>query len=320
MSAQIFENDIAEYAVTAWHRLGHVHGDVFMTPVNPWPEFERTDVYVKRSNPFSLDYPDYVQIPEVSAVVRTDDGTVVNPSVTKRFGIPDYSWMDEFAQAAKSEGLIEGYVSRGTLGHGSRAYASFLIGEPFDLGGGDLIKNMLTCFDGVDGSTGGGCKNTVERVVCANTWAAYLTKAPVMFSERHTSNYQGRIDMAWRGLLEVHAQQAELGSAIEQWANDLYAEHQFMELTKQLLGKRPEDKGRAQTMWDNKRQGLIGRYWNDDLDSGLRTTRLGALMAVQGYEQWSAPVRGAEREARHLDNLIFGEQKLTAKAAQLLAV
>ena len=51
MSADIYEDDLALYAKTAWHRLGHVHGDLIDLDTYldyPWPFVaQREPLYVK---------------------------------------------------------------------------------------------------------------------------------------------------------------------------------------------------------------------------------------------------------------------------------
>ena len=318
MSHQIFEDDVAEYATDAWHGLGHVHGRPFLPNevVSPWPQFERVPTYIwvddgKRT-------PGVVPTGN-DAIVRVDDVTkILNPNVTGRFGLPDLNWIDDFAAAAFEQGYISGFQTRGTLDHGQRAYASLKLSEDIVVGN-ELLHSFVTLYDGVQG-TGAGARNTVERVVCSNTWAAYLIGSPVLFSERHTTNFQARIDMGWKALLATWEAKAELGREIERWANEVYTEAQFNGLVNQLVPIDPvKDSKRSVGMATTKRKGLQKRYHAADLDTGVRETKFGALMAVQGWEQWEAPVRGADQQYRHTEALVFGKQSLTEEAAALLA-
>jgi hypothetical protein len=65
---------------------------------------------------------------------------------------------------------------------------------------------------------------------------------------------------------------------------------------------------------------MTQRYFAADID-GIRATKMGALMAIQGYEQHVAQVnKGADRSGRNLAQTVFGEKTapLSVAASALL--
>lgn len=313
MTAHIYNKDIAEYSETAWHGKGHVHDGEFtpMEVIADFPQFERRPTYVQHGMGLAQTGTD--------AIVRVDDPTeIMNPCVTARYGVPDYGWFDQFCIEAIDAGAVEGFSTRGTLYNGRLAYASLKIGDDIWIGDGDRLENYLTLFDGTKGIACGG-KNTVARVVCKNTWDAHLTGAPVLFQEKHTTNVAERLEVAWRALLATVAAERSLRQTVEQLINESYHEWQFRDvLVPTLIGQRPDEKGRAQTNHTKRSKEINQRYWGEDLDNGLRFTKFGALMAIQGYEQHVAPRRGDDRQASHLETLLNGRQKLSTHASGIL--
>ena len=150
--------------------------------------------------------------------------------------------------------------------------------------------------------------------MCANTFAAYILGVKASWSVKHTRNASSYLEWAIDSFVEAAKLQQHLDAQVERLINESYAVGDFSQLTGNLLGTRPEDEGRSQTSWDKTFSNIIARYWHDDLDGGIRETKWGALMAVQGYEQHVQQVRGGSKEGRHLDRLLFGSMPLTEKA------
>ena len=77
-----------------------------------------------------------------------------------------------------------------------------------------------------------------------------------------------------------------------------------------------------QTRWANTRRTLNKRFHEDQDISGVRSTKWGALMAVQAWEQKDKSVKGVnssiERDRRHQANVMFGKLPMTEKAAKIL--
>ena len=78
------------------------------------------------------------------------------------------------------------------------------------------------------------------------------------------------------------------------------------------------------TRWINTKRNLDNRFYKDEDIAGVRSTRWGALMAVQAWEQKDKSLKGVksslERTRRHQANVMFGKLPMTEKAAKVLVV
>jgi len=156
-------------------------------------------------------------------------------------------------------------------------------------------------------------------VVCSNTFAAYVLGVQASWSVKHTRHATSYLQWAIDSFVEAAKLQQHLDEQVNRLINESYTAGNFGDLTRSLLGQRPEDEGRSQTSWDKTFDKITARYYHDDLDGGIRETKWGALMAVQGYEQHVQQVRGGTKQGRHLDRLLFGSMPLTEKAISRLS-
>ena len=318
MSAEIYDNDLAVYAEMAWHRAGHVHGrplnwDAYRELVR-WPQAHRVDLYVNLPDGSGM-----VPIEGRSAIVNTD-GDVLNVGITKRRAIIQYDHMDDAVEAMLGTGLATGVVSAGTLGHGAKAYVTLEFGDPIDIPGYSKVNRWFTLADGHDGSIAASGRATLGVVVCANTFQSNLIGRPAAWSIRHTTNAELYIGEAVTAFMSAAMEQQAIEKAVERLVNETYAEAEFNSLVKRLVPMpRKGDDTRGRTKCEKRRASMMERYWAPDLDSGIRGTRWGALMAVQGWEQHDSPVnRKTDRESRHVDRLISSGMPLSEKASRIL--
>jgi phage/plasmid-like protein (TIGR03299 family) len=267
-----------------------IDGEIVYTPVSAW------DV----NNGF--------------VIRRDDNGFPLNVGVTEGRGITQYDEMDAAVEKLIEQGFSPGVASKGTLNHGRKAYVTLEMGEPLDIEGYSKIHKYFTLTDAHDGTIAASGRPTLGVVVCANTFAAYILGVKASWSVKHTRNASSYLEWAIDSFVEAAKLQQHLDAQVERLINESYAVGDFSQLTGNLLGTRPEDEGRSQTSWDKTFSNIIARYWHDDLDGGIRETKWGALMAVQGYEQHVQQVRGGSKEGRHLDRLLFGSMPLTEKA------
>lgn len=319
MPSEITETDIAVYAddLYVWHGLGDRVPQEMLTHFPEmyihWPEVEMRGVYVPTADGFN-------EVPDQRFIVRKDNDHVVSyRTCGNGRGITQFSKITEAYEAIKETGVPVELRSAGTLNGGARAYLTIEVGKPIDVAGYSEIQKYFTIADSHDGTSSAKGVSTAGVVVCNNTFQAYVIGAPKAWSINHTRNAEQYLDDAVRGYTEALEQQHLIDDAVERLINEAYTQGDFMtELLPTLIGQRPTEEGRSRTMHDNKRTALVTRYWGEDLDRGIRETKWGALMAVQGYEQHERPVRGGTRQAKHMESLYFGTQNLTAKAAQIL--
>lgn len=320
MSAEIYGDDLAVYARTAWHGKGITYGHLLSIEEyaeNPWQfQAERQELYVQDMIDGEIVYtPVSAWDVNNGFVIRRDDnGFPLNVGVTEGRGITQYDEMDAAVEKLIEQGFSPGVASKGTLNHGRKAYVTLEMGEPLDIEGYSKIHKYFTLTDAHDGTIAASGRPTLGVVVCANTFAAYILGVKASWSVKHTRNASSYLEWAIDSFVEAAKLQQHLDAQVERLINESYAVGDFSQLTGNLLGTRPEDEGRSQTSWDKTFSNIIARYWHDDLDGGIRETKWGALMAVQGYEQHVQQVRGGSKEGRHLDRLLFGSMPLTEKA------
>ena len=357
MSADIYEDDLALYAKTAWHRLGHVHGDLIDLDTYldyPWPFVaQREPLYVKnptwaqwiaaknsndidtmraienhKLNLDSFDVEKFIPVDLFEGVKdhymirRSDNGYPLNIGVTEQRAITQYHLMDEVVASLLERGFATGVESKGTLQHGRKGYVTLQVGEPIDIENYSKLNRYFTLAAAHDSSVSLSARPTLGVVVCANTFAAYvLGNQSATWTIRHTRNAQEYLDAAI-GIFNANLEfQQEINKEVERWIDTSFTEGQFMDMTKDLLPPRPEDTedtSKALTQWDNKFEAIVARYRGDDLDGFIRETKWGALMALQGYEQPVQRGKGRSTQGKHVDQLVFGDMPLTKNAATLL--
>ena len=323
MSAEIYGDDLAVYAQTAWHGKGITYGHLLSVneyAENPWQfQANRQELYVQDMIDGEIIYTPVSEWDVINGfVIRPDDnGFPLNVGVTEGRGITQYDEMDAAVEKLVEQGFSAGVASKGTLNHGRKAYVTLEMGEPLKIEGYSDIHKYFTLTDAHDGTIAASGRPTIGVVVCANTFSAYVLGVKASWSIKHTRHATSYLQWAIDSFVEAARLQQHLDDQVERLINESYA---FTGLTKNLLGERPEDEGRSQTSWDKTFDSITARYFHDDLDGGVRETKWGALMAVQGYEQHVQQVRGGSKEGRHLDRLLFGTMPLTDRAARQLVL
>ena len=315
MSAGIEENDMVILANQAWHKLGTVLGH----PLT-WEDYQ--------SHPWMFEpvkAGTYVQTPlgmmpmATEAIIRSDDYQVLNPSVTGRraLTLPTES-VDYAVEAFLSAGLASHVETKGTVEGGKKLFVTLKLAQEIDLGY-TILKPFFTLFDSHDGSTCAGGRLTGGLVVCANTFAAHILVKDEQAGWKfpHLTNVQDYYQTAVRAITEASEAVPAVKRSIEALANTPVSDADWSALVGQLIGDRPEDKGRGQTMYDTRRAAICSRRNGSDI-APVRATAWGSLMAVQGYEQHDQPARGTSQQARHLGRLNFGRLPMTEQAVEIL--
>ncbi len=326
MSAEIYNDDLAVYAKTAWHGKGITYGHLLSVEEyaeNPWQfQADREELYVQDIIDGEIIYtPVSAWDVNNGYVIRRDDnGFPLNVGVTEGRGITQYDEMDAAVEKLVGLGFSAGVASKGTLNHGRRAYVTLEMGEPMDIEGYSKIHKYFTLTDDHGGTTAASGRPTLGVVVCANTFAAYILGTKASWSVKHTRHASSYLQWAIDSFVEAAKLQQHLDAQVERLINESYTSGNFGDLTRSLLGERPEDEGRSQTSYDKTFDRITARYYHHDLDGGIRETKWGALMAVQGYEQHVQQVRGGTKQGRHLDRLLFGSMPLTDRAARQLVL
>jgi hypothetical protein len=87
----------------------------------------------------------------------------------------------------------------------------------------------------------------------------------------------------------------------------------------EVIGSRPQDTGRSQTVWDNKFDQIVGHY-NADHNEAITDTAWGAVNALNEFETWSVKPRGGrELWEAQFTKLLTDNFDLTKRAVNLFA-
>jgi len=202
--------------------------------------------------------------------------------------------------------------SIGTLKDMGRWYAAFKL-EGDIVYGDKTISGYLMLADGCDGTTRSRAGFLLGVPFCTNLINAATLGVNALWAIRHTSKASDYFDTAVRSVEHAIKVQKEVQRTIERMSQQEMGMDEFDRFLIDLNGAPPDEPGRAQTMHDNRTAAMRARFRAEPYGN-----RYGAFNAVQGYEQHDRTVRGAPREVRHLENVVFDRQALSERAARIL--
>ena len=218
----------------------------------------------------------------------------------------------------------------GTLQNGGKMFLlAHIPGLDLEFPGWSDTQQWLNFGDSLNGTSLLRATQSMHAVVCGNTFAAYILGADPLFKIRHTKNAQAVANSALQSLDASIKLSKDIQAAVEQLCNDPFSEADFLGLLRHddICGERPDvgKDGRTtgQTHYDNVFDAMVDRYHEDDIE-GIRETKFGALMAIQGYEQHvgrankSTSNPTGSKDVQHLDKLMFKGQALTEAASKIL--
>jgi hypothetical protein len=198
-------------------------------------------------------------------------------------------------------------ATMGVLGHGERAFASYLV---TDSQGRQLFINVANSHDGSHAVT---LSINHVMVVCQNTLR--LSESEGIIKTRHTKNAEVRID----GLSRFVDKQLKLfeddGNKLERMKNIVADKQAYMSLIDKLTdAAKKEDEALKR---DKLRQRLIDMYYNTTgVDNTLMDTEYGHYMAVTEALTHFRPTRSKEGPNVGIDR-VFPPAAFAAKLAQV---
>lgn len=174
----------------------------------------------------------------------------------------------------------------------------------------DKITRYMGVYWSHNGAYALGVKFMNQLWVCRNTFTP--TKGVTGISIRHTRNAN---DIAAAAIQSIEGM-VKANEAFDQEVQrllDIEANDQTLKrvVLPAVLGNRPKDEGRSQTMYDNAFAGIVAE-WDEYTD---RSTAFDCVMAVQGWEQHRATVKGKPRDIRGIERILkddFPKMKLAA--------
>lgn len=150
--------------------------------------------------------------------------------------------------------------------------------------------------------------------VCQNTFTPQYGETG--FVIRHTRNAGDIAVEAGRSLERMLTSFDEFDREIERLLNTEASKRTLtQDVIPAVIGKRPTDSGRSQTMYDTAWDNIVAE-WNDFTS---QSTAFDAVMAVQGYEQHRSVVRNATRDVAAIKRILDDKFPLTKKAIEVFA-
>jgi len=150
--------------------------------------------------------------------------------------------------------------------------------------------------------------------VCQNTFTPW--SADTGFVVRHTRNAG---DIAAEAARSLELMMTSFDKFDDEINRLLAIEASKRELTQKVIpaviGKRPTDSGRAQTMYDNTWEAIVAE-WSEKT---RQETAFDAVMAVQGFEQHRSLIRNTSRDVSSIRRLLDDKFPMTHKAVKVFS-
>lgn len=180
--------------------------------------------------------------------------------------------------------------------------------------GDDKMTRYMGLYTSHNGRYPLGVKYMNQLWVCQNTFTPWASHTG--FVIRHTRNAGEIAASAVKSLEGMITSFDAFDKEIDRLLTIEMDKSQFKsKVLPAVIGKRPNDEGRAQTMYDNAFD-LIVAEW----DSNTRQeTAFDAVMAVQGYEQHRSIIRNTTRDMAAIRRLLDDNFPLTNKAVAQFA-
>lgn len=219
---------------------------------------------------------------------------------------------DVFAEAAQVErGIDIPTLSAGTLRSRRLAFVSLGVPDDAALDGLPARGHSLNLGTSHDRTTPLVGTLSTSIVVCANTFRANVLGRPAEVAIRHTVGAPWRLQEARSILRDMIGAATEVDAAIARLTETPLSFPIFRDKAlPAMFGDRPDEDGRGQTMWDNRREDIGDEYHSDRVPPQFRGTAWAAMMATQGWEQHSRTQRGGRHRAA-----VAIEKTLTSRAA-----
>ena len=257
---------------------------------------------------------------EYSVIVRSDNNDILGVHG------PAYEVIQNEALADVVDGVITAvpgsYVeSAGGLFKGKVTWALVRLPESttyFGTDGAERHERYIMVSTSHDGSYGFTIRPTDVRVECMNTISMAWRGNKAMYKVRHTTNAADYVAEAQQGLAVALANWEGLDAEIKALLDTKVDMGDFLvDVVPAVIGKRPEDEGRSQTIYDNRFAGIMQAY-NEDHNEAIAGTAWAAVNAFNEYEVWSTQTRSRSRAEAQMIRVLNEDFPLTRQALALV--
>jgi phage/plasmid-like protein (TIGR03299 family) len=286
---------------TAWHYRADVQG----TEPNHYPGPIPVEDVKRRlfdweavSSPVYVESPlgGLVQAPGRQAILRSDNGHLMGVFTDGYEPHPYVEWLINTIGTLLEDDLSIG--SAGLLKGGAVAWVSVEVPDTIATPEGVQFRPHLFGATSFDGSLSTTFKRAVTNVVCDNTMATGLAESGQQIKIKHSRYSKLRLAEAREALNIVYEIADDFAAEVTRLCQTDVSDTEWAAFL-DAHAPIPEDKGRARTMAETKRDTLT-RLWNhDNRVAPWHGTAWGVVQAVNTYTHHEQTVRGAGRVEQH---------------------
>lgn len=263
---------------TAWHRLGTVLADRFLTAEQCILHANMGYIVEKTPAIMQVGGKDII-IPDTFATYRTDNNYPFG-TVGKKYTIVQNTEAFAFFDAIVGEGAAI-YETAGVLGKGERIFLTAKLPTYCRIAGTDDITEMFIVLSmSHDGSGSIKAMITPIRVVCQNTLNAAIEAAVNTVNIRHTASAQARLEQAHKVLGISNTYVTEFNDILNAMAKVSIKDTYVDDLINKLF---PTAKDEVSTRAQNIRTDVLTAYHSGIGQNGIVGTAYGIYNGVTNY-------------------------------------
>jgi hypothetical protein len=256
---------------------------------------------------------------EHTVLTRSDNGFVLSVN-SASYGVVQPQVLADLGEALQladpTFGEGKNKLNVFSLHNGKRTVLYMERDETSTLGGGDVkLQRGIAIINSYDGSYALSAKPVSWVVECMNTMPS--AHAFNVASLKHTRGVMDYVPMMTSALVQAYTNWNALDMEIESLLSQSYSRFEYThELVPAVIGERPAETGRGQTMYDERFATIVGQ-WGATGQEAAVGSKWGALMAVNSFELWNAKVKG-DRTERQITKFMGNDFPLTKKAQRIL--
>jgi phage/plasmid-like protein (TIGR03299 family) len=251
-------------------------------------------------------------------IVRGDTLQVLGVFRSQGYQVHDFNqWLLTNVETILDGGLA--INSAGLLEQGAVAWVQVALPDTREVEGLN-VRTWLAAVTSLNGSYATSYLTGTEVIECDNTLhfaRAQADAAGQRFKVRHTRNSLDRVQEVRDALGLVIATSDDVDEAIRELAATKVTDDQFMALAAELYGADAGASPVAQTKAANRLAVLNHLWTEDERAAAWRGTALGALQAVNTYQQHEVKARGDKSTAERNAELMVSGKFAEADAATL---
>jgi phage/plasmid-like protein (TIGR03299 family) len=294
---------------TAWHYRSDLQAaepNHYPGPVPVQDVKRRLFGWEALSSPVYVESPvtgGIVAVPRRQAIVRSDNGHVMGIFTDDYQPHPYVEWLINTIATLLDADLSIG--SAGLLKGGAVAWVSVEVPDNITTPEGVEFRPHLFGATSFDGSLSTTFKRAVTNIVCDNTMAAGLAEAGQQIKIKHSRHSKLRLAEARDALNIVYEIADDFAAEVTRLCQLTVRENEwaaFLDAHAPL----PEERGRARTMAENKRESLSRLWRHDNRVAPWRGTAWGVVQAIKTYAHHEQIVRGAVRAERNMLRAVTG--------------